>query len=65
MNAQNIKSVNNTALTKKGADWQECLAGGTFVGPEVVILSFAGNCFSKVSFYRKKRTCRIGNIREL
>ena len=35
------------------------------MGPEVVILSFAGNCFSKVSFYRKKRTCIIGNIREL
>lgn len=43
---------------------EECLPGGIFVGPEVVILSFAGNFFSKVSFYRQQGQV-IGNIREL
>lgn len=43
---------------------EECLPGGIFVGPEVVILSFAGNFSSKVSFYRQQGQV-IGNIREL
>lgn len=69
MTAQNITGINDTAivlLQKKAriGKSEECLPGGIFVGPEVVILSFAGNFFSKVSFYRKQGNV-IGNIREL
>lgn len=69
MTDQNITGINDTAivlLQKKAriGKSEECLPGGIFVGPEVVILSFAGNFFSKVSFYRKQGHV-IGNIREL
>lgn len=69
MTAQNITGINDTAivlLQKKAriGKSEECLPGGIFVGPEVVILSFAGNFSSKVSFYRQQGQV-IGNIREL
>ena len=68
MTAQNITGINDTAITIKKkvriGKSEECLPGGIFVGPEVVILSFAGNFFSKVSFHRKQGHV-IGNIREL